>query len=201
MEIYLLRHGESEANQHKLVCGALDYPLSKTGVDQAEGICRRLSGTRFDRIYTSALQRAIKTIECLDNQPKPAIETQLNELNTGDVSNITLPQLWEMDERFRSPWLSPDLRYPGGETFREMVERISSWFEKHLQSWGITEKILIVGHEGTLRSIYLKLMGLDLNSYPNFPIGNCDYLYFALSEGRLNQFEHVHFSQQQGAKL
>lgn len=200
MELYLLRHGASVANESKLVCGAADYPLSEKGMLQAEIVRSKLRSIPFDRIYTSSLSRAIDTIAGLNQRTDLLIEEHIKELDTGDVSHITLPELWASDERFRRPWLSPDLRYPGGETFREMIDRISSWFERHSRSWGSEERVLVVGHEGTLRVIYFKLMGLVLAEYPDFPIGNCDHLYFELSDGGVLRYEHVPFSGPDGVQ-
>lgn len=198
MELYLLRHGASLANERMLVCGSSDYPLSERGLVQAAIARKKLESIPFDRIYSSSLSRAIDTIAGVNQRAHVLIEEQIKELNTGDVSHITLPELWASDERFRRPWRSPDLRYPGGETFREMVDRISSWFERHSRSWGNEERVLVVGHEGTLRVIYLRLMGLALDDYPDFPIGNCDHLYFELSGGRVLQFRHVALAEQEG---
>lgn len=198
MELYLLRHGASVANERMLVCGSADYPLSLTGMKQAAIARRNLDLIAFDHIYTSSLSRAINTIAGMKQRTEIMIEEQINELDTGDVSHITLPDLWERDARFRRPWLSPDLRYPGGETFREMTTRISSWFESNFCSWGNQCKVLIVGHEGTLRTIYLRLMGLTLDNYPDFSIGNCDYLYFELSGADVHRYEHVALACQDG---
>ncbi|UJR63069.1 histidine phosphatase family protein [Dickeya zeae] len=191
MELYLLRHGMSIANEKKLVCGASDYPLSSRGIEQASKICKELGGVTFSRVYSSPLSRAVNTIANLRNIKTINIEEDIKELNTGDVSHITLSELWSTDERFRKPWLFPDLRYPGGETFREMVTRISGWYHRKSGDWLDNERVLIVGHEGTLRSIYLNLMGLNISNYPDFPIGNCDYLFFKLTNASILCHKHI----------
>ncbi|WP_342617359.1 histidine phosphatase family protein [Rhodoferax sp. GW822-FHT02A01] len=191
MEIYLLRHGQSEANVLNLVCGQLDYPLTQNGIAQAATACNYLKTIGFDRVYSSSLSRAIHTVKPLMKEVDVQVYDQLMELDTGDVSHITLQELRASDARYRRPWLFPDLRHPGGETFREMIIRISAWFDIHSKSWRDGEKILIVGHEGTLRVIYLKLMGLKLDEYPDFPIGNCEQLYFMLNNGRVIEHRHL----------
>lgn len=191
MELYILRHGESMANVQQLVCGSCDYPLSVVGVKQADQICRYLDRKKFTRIYSSPLTRAIDTISSLQFQVPINIEDQLVELNTGQASSLTLSEWWARDSRYIKPWLFPDLRYPGGECFREMVNRISHWFEAALKRWQENETILIVGHEGTLRAIFLCLFNLDLTNYPDFEISNCDHLYFKIQQNRIVHYEHV----------
>lgn len=193
MEIYLLRHGTSTANELKLVCGDSDYPLSEKGICQADNICAHLNRINFDRIYTSPLTRAKDTISNLNNIVVPIIVDEIKELNTGEVSHITLDELWASDFRYKRPWLTPNLRYPGGENFNEMIFRITNWYNEHVKIWADYERILIVGHEGTLRSIYMRIMGLEVNNYPEFHIDNCDYLYFKSVNGYLLSTEHVKF--------
>jgi len=72
-----------------------------------------------------------------------------------------------------------------------MVNRISHWFEAALKRWQENETILIVGHEGTLRAIFLCLFNLDLTNYPDFEISNCDHLYFKIQQNRIVHYEHV----------
>jgi broad specificity phosphatase PhoE len=198
MELYLLRHGKSLANEQQLVCGSLDFPLSNKGKEQAAKICGEIKSIPFNHIYSSPLSRALDTIAGLESFVPVSIEEQLKELNTGDVSQLTLPELWARDSRFRKPWLSPELRYPGGETFIEMVSRISGWLRNKKEFWSENDKILIVGHEGTLRSIYLTLMQLQIEDYPDFVIGNCDYLYFETIDKTVSQFEHIKFLDSKG---
>lgn len=191
MELYLLRHGKSLANERQLVCGSSDYPLSQEGSEQAQKVCETLKNIPFTHIYSSPLSRAVNTIAGLACTHKIRLEDELKELNTGDVSHITLSELWERDARFRQPWLSPDLRYPGGETFREMIARITGWYRNNETRWSDDDRVLIAGHEGTLRSIYLYLMSLDISLYPDFPISNCDYLYFKISSRNVMEYKHI----------
>jgi broad specificity phosphatase PhoE len=193
MEIYLLRHGTSTANERQLVCGASDYPLSEKGNRQAIEICAHLDRILFNRIYTSSLTRAKNTISSLNGNVVPVLVEEIKELDTGDVSHITLDELWASDIRYKRPWLTPELRYPGGENFNEMIARITRWYEEQLKIWMSGEKILIVGHEGTLRSIYMKIMGLDIKNYPEFSIDNCDYLYFKILPGSFIEVTHVKY--------
>jgi broad specificity phosphatase PhoE len=180
MEIYLLRHGVSTANEKRLVCGAADYPMSALGESQAKQVCRFLSDISFTHIYTSPLSRARKTLEHLVGSVPIVVEPDLVELNTGDVSHITLDELWARDQRYRQPWLTPALHYPGGESMNDMLARIGGWYEQKSREWRDSDIVLIVGHEGTLRVILHKLLKLEVSEYPAFPIGNCDHLHIKI---------------------
>lgn len=181
MEIYLLRHGTSLSNEQRLVCGASDYPLSDYGIDQSEKVCKILSKIAFSKIYSSPLSRAIKTIEKLNRSVNVTITEEITELNTGDFSHISVDQLWANYPRYRYQGLNPNLKYPNGECLNDMLYRIKSWFEKERINWKMEEKILIVGHEGTICGILHHILSLPIDNYPTFVIGNCDYVQISIN--------------------
>ena len=67
VRLYFFRHGTSECNLLKKWQGAQDIPLAASGVEQAEAAAQRLAGEglRFDRAFTSDLQRAATTAAVL----------------------------------------------------------------------------------------------------------------------------------------
>jgi len=63
MEISLLRHPETIANQQRVFQGRRDWPLSATGEGQLQALSARLEGRRFDLVVASPLGRAMSTAE------------------------------------------------------------------------------------------------------------------------------------------
>lgn len=124
MDIYLLRHGQSTSNALRLVCGAADYPLSEAGKIQAQNVCAHLMSIKFTKIYSSPLSRALQTIEYLKTSIEVCIEPELIELDTGEVSHISVDELWAREPRHRYQGLNPFLHYPGGECLDDMLSRI-----------------------------------------------------------------------------
>ena len=59
--IYLVRHGETEANVTNTLQGQSDVPLNANGVEQAQLAGRRLRSKPFDVIWSSDLSRAAVT--------------------------------------------------------------------------------------------------------------------------------------------
>ena len=176
MEIYLLRHGVSTANEMQLVCGAADYPLSQKGSVQARHVCDKLKSIKFTKIYSSPLIRALETIKNLDCLDNLITEPELVELNTGDASHITVTELWESESRYRYQGVYPYLKYPAGECLDDMLSRMRNWYVRCSQDWSENDIILISGHEGTVCGILHHLLNLDVVNYPTFEIGNCDYV-------------------------
>jgi probable phosphoglycerate mutase len=62
---YYLRHGETEANARRLICGALDVELTPLGRAQAHAAARALANEPITAIYSSPLSRARETAEAV----------------------------------------------------------------------------------------------------------------------------------------
>lgn len=90
MDIYLIRHGETDWNRMKKLQGTTDIPLNAYGIELAEKTAEGLKDVPFDRIYTSPLIRARKTAEIIrGDRPIEIIETDgLKEISFGDYEGL-----------------------------------------------------------------------------------------------------------------
>ncbi len=61
MDIYLVRHGETDLNRAKVYYGAMDVPLNEKGQVQARIVGRCLEGIAFDKVYISSKLRTRQT--------------------------------------------------------------------------------------------------------------------------------------------
>jgi len=91
--LVLLRHGQSRFNQEKVFTGWADPDLTNRGREEARLAGQMLKATgvkRVDVLFTSVLQRAIKTawlaLDEMDSQWTPVHHSwRLNERNYGDL--------------------------------------------------------------------------------------------------------------------
>lgn len=69
MKVYLIRHGQTDANKNKIVQGQTDNPLNTQGIRQAKktGLYLKKQGIKFDYCITSPLSRAIDTANIIKN--------------------------------------------------------------------------------------------------------------------------------------
>lgn len=88
--IYIVRHGESEANAKGILQGQKDYPLTPKGEEQALIISNELKGINFDAIFSSDLLRAKRTAEIIAVERKLAVNTtkMLRERNYGRLEGL-----------------------------------------------------------------------------------------------------------------
>lgn len=64
--IYVVRHGQTEENNNRIIQGQQDTLLNQVGIDQAERVAGVLKCVQFDLIYSSDLKRAydVSHIQC-----------------------------------------------------------------------------------------------------------------------------------------
>src|SRR6266568_7749598 len=92
--LVLVRHGQSDWNLKNLFTGWRDVDLTDKGVAEARDAGRKLKaqGLKFDVAYTSALQRAQRTLDLMleeMGQTIPIIkDLALNERDYGDLSGL-----------------------------------------------------------------------------------------------------------------
>ncbi|MGG7179442.1 histidine phosphatase family protein [Clostridium paraputrificum] len=155
--IYLTRHGKTLWNLEKRLQGVSNSELTEEGIKQAKSLGDRLDGLDIDVIYTSPIKRAYETAQILRNGKNINIiaEDRLKEINFGEYEGSTEEELLGMgkgDEISKIFSGEMDVRAPGGETLRELYNRISEVLAEILE----IEKgknVLIVTHGATLKAI------------------------------------------------
>lgn len=175
--IFLARHGESVANQKKLLSGQLDFTLTEKGFKQAQWLCDVLKNEPLAAIYASSLDRAMTTA-----QPTAAFHhiqvqpvEQLKEINLGVLQGKATNQLNHDDETL---WqvCNADKHFtvPDGESFHGFRERILDCFTVLLAA--LPDNTLIVGHRNTNQVILGHLLRLEESSDKAINVKN-KYLY------------------------
>lgn len=125
MKLYLIRHGESEANLNQYYAGQTDAKLTAKGKEQAKAIAPILSQISFDRVYSSDLSRAWDTQKLA--LPAYTAETTplLREFDVGNLSGAPFAK------KDSPEWkrIYPDLDYTffGGENSDMVYDRLSQF--------------------------------------------------------------------------
>lgn len=153
MELYLVRHGQSEANAAKIMQGAaVDRPLTSLGKQQAQITKNKLAGIHFDRIYASPLRRASQTAAIITgNGSTVTFDPRLVEFDYGNWDGQPIqqlvknyPQFFNNLSNFRNSW-----KVSGGEKYSDTKERLNK-FMSSLDT-GSDQKILVVSHGMTIK--------------------------------------------------
>ena len=128
MKLYLIRHGESVANEKKVYAGQSDVMLTENGRRQARKIQPILSQIHFDKVYSSDLSRAIDT----QRLAIPGVEGErtplLREYAVGAAEGMGFA---EVRERFgASVSTSRDYTAFGGESAEMVCARLREFLSK-----------------------------------------------------------------------
>ena len=163
--LVLLRHGESQWNLENRFTGWVDVPLSARGVQEARNAGEKLRPYRFDRAFTSVLQRANETLRlALEVIGQTAVPTEkdkaLNERMYGDLQGLNKAETAKKygDDQVKIWRRSYDVRPPGGESLKDTAERVLPYYEKVIKPRLLGgETILIAAHGNSLRALVMEL--------------------------------------------
>jgi len=172
MNIYLVRHGETDYNKENLLMGQLDIPLNELGLSQAEKVGKVLESKKISKIYTSNLQRASKTAEIIRNTQSVQLDLIPNfrEHTLGKMDGMKWSSEW--DEMEKNEFEERILR-EGGESFAHFENRIWDTFVKITVNHSIDENLLIITHGGCIRLIVMKILQATEEIFSNLSIDNC----------------------------
>jgi broad specificity phosphatase PhoE len=180
--ITLLRHGESEGNSASVLQGQSDYPLTKTGLDQAQRLASYWKSIQmqFDLIISSPLQRALQTAEVVANYLHVPIEYNplWKERYFGELQDTNLDELMQ-----RNPPI--DFFHPyepigsNGESQLDLYLRAGQALQNILRM--PAGSYLVVSHGGILNKALYVILGITPQGHYNSPIfhfGNTGYAQF-----------------------
>ena len=156
MRIFLLRHGQSEANKIHMIQGHMNSKLSDLGREQAKLAGENLLDSKisFDTVYSSDLSRAKKTAQIITgilSIKEIIFDERLREMNLGDIEGKISQELTEEEQEFLSScWEDHTIRIPNGETTEEFKLRVKEIFEEIVAKGDGNSTILVVAHGGAL---------------------------------------------------
>jgi broad specificity phosphatase PhoE len=151
--LHFVRHGATDWNREGRIQGASDVPLSKLGHEQALELAAELAARPIGALYSSDLRRAVETAEPLAAQlDLPILTTAaLRERDFGvNEGRIAADVAAELGKEAGTAWLGPDERHPGGESMREVYERVAAFLDELLED-PPADEIALVTSGGPIR--------------------------------------------------
>lgn len=159
MDLYIIRHGESETNKSGLHCGWGDPPLTPLGHEQAKKSGSLINHIKFDKVYVSDLLRAKQTAEgALPGYPYHFTD-KLREINVGKLSyQPPAVCLEKYGQLYKEAKEKHDYRIFEGESSQEMMDRVIA-FMHELENLEDVKNVAVVAHEGTIHCILSYVLG------------------------------------------
>ena len=189
MQIYLMRHGETDWNKARRLQGQSDIPLNEYGLELAARTAEALSGTAFDLAFCSPLSRAEQTARIILGERETPLYTdaRLMEINFGSNEGICFEAAKKNPEDpLHDFFCRPECYTPpeGAESFAQAAERGRSFLqEKVLPLEKDCGRILIVAHGAFNRSLLNAVTGAPLTEFWRIGLPNCAVSILALEEG------------------
>lgn len=168
IELWLIRHGETEwaiSGQHT---GTTDIPLTDRGRERAQGIRDYLQHRAFKKVFVSPLGRARETCTIAGYGDEAIVDPNLIEWNYGDFEGKTTP---DIREQYPS-WLIWNGPVPNGETVEQVGARTESVIARSLTELGEEGgAVALFAHGHVLRILTARWLGLAPDNGRLFALG------------------------------
>ena len=174
--LYLVRHGETDANVSGIWQGSTDSPLNERGLAQARALARRVAREQLpiSVIYSSPLRRARQTAEmvaeALDDLPI-ILDPGLAEYHLGEWEGLSYQQLKDDKRLWARMAEDPDFIPPGGESARQFATRLLASFQTIIHQ-NAGETVMVVGHGGALATALSMLLHQDGSHWRQYQMLN-----------------------------
>ncbi|MEZ4815121.1 MAG: histidine phosphatase family protein [Bdellovibrionota bacterium] len=160
IELFLIRHGQTDWNVQCRLQGHTDIPLNENGRRQASALKKVLLPHSIEVFLTSDLSRAIETAELAKPHKDIAIiqHQGLREAALGKAEGLFFEDLHLQFPDAYKRWLSngkpnEDFAFPEGESKLQHRERLENTLLSLLDAHAAYKKIAIVSHGGSMRRI------------------------------------------------
>ncbi len=164
VQLWLVRHGETEWSASGQHTGRTDLPLTLEGKLHARQIAGFLNGRGFVLVLTSPLQRARETCRLAGYGESAIIDANLWEWDYGEYEGRTTPKI-QIERPGWSLWRDGVI---GGERIEQVAARAEKVIDRAAASSGDT---LLFAHGHILRVLAACWLGLPPEAGRLFALG------------------------------
>lgn len=173
LDIYLIRHAESEMNNNGHLIGGRSNstPLSNRGVYQAKLLGKRLkqSGVVFNDVYSSSAERTQETARNVGlylgfSLDDVVVTPQLLELDQGDWEGKPREQVYTPEKLSFINANNWEFTPPNGESQKDVEDRMLEWLKEYALSKYPEEKTTgIFAHGMAIKCLLRGIMDFSPN--------------------------------------
>lgn len=168
LNLYFLRHGETEASRTGGYCGVLDVDLTTEGHEMAKDFAAVYKSLSWAAVFCSPLRRTTDTARPLCDAVGLEMQFRdgLKEIAYGEWEGMT-PE--EVNRRFHDEYVrylaDPGWNKPThGERGVDIARRSSVVLEE-IEGAHLDGNVLVVSHKATIRIMVCSLLGIDVGRY------------------------------------
>jgi broad specificity phosphatase PhoE len=164
VEVVYETHSTSVDNERGIATGWLDGELSESGREQASELGRRRRDDGIATVYASDLGRAVETARIAFGGTGIAVhhdarlrECDYGELNGAPVGEVAAVRRLHVEEPF-----------PGGESYRQVVERTGAFLDD-IAAGHDGERIVVIAHSANRWALDHLLNGAPIEELVDAP--------------------------------
>ncbi|MBJ9334659.1 adenosylcobalamin/alpha-ribazole phosphatase [Citrobacter portucalensis] len=173
MRLWLVRHGETEANVAGLYSGHAPTPLTERGIAQAQTLGTLLRNVPVDNVLCSELERARHTTQLIlgDREVPVRNMPELNEMFFGDWEMRHHRDLAREDAENYTVWCNDwqNATPTNGEGFHAFSQRVER-FIAQLADYKTCQNLLVVSHQGVLSVLIARLLSMPAAAMWHFRV-------------------------------
>ncbi|QMN54868.1 adenosylcobalamin/alpha-ribazole phosphatase [Citrobacter freundii] len=173
MRLWLVRHGETEANVAGLYSGHAPTPLTEQGIAQAQTLGTLLRNVPVDNVLCSELERACHTTQLIlgDREVPVRNMPELNEMFFGDWEMRHHRDLAREDAENYAVWCNDwqNATPTNGEGFQAFSQRVER-FIAQLADYKTCQNLLVVSHQGVLSVLIARLLSMPAAAMWHFRV-------------------------------
>jgi len=170
--IYIVRHGQTNWNLEGRYAGRIDVELNDTGIKQANVIKEELKDIKFDKVFSSPLNRAYETAQIIWDG-EIIKDDRIIERSNGELEGKLKTEITDYVD-FNDP---NETKY-NIESIIDFRKRIKDFFDE-ITSIYQNEDVLVVTHAGVgiYAKCYFEGEPID-NDYSKYKIKNCEIVKY-----------------------
>ena len=176
LQVYLVRHGETQWNAERRIQGQSDSSLTAKGELQAVQVGERVRSYGITHVIASDLGRTQRTAEIIADACGCGVtlDARLRELDMGILEQRHLDSLSAQEEEWRRLVVNgtPNGRIPEGESMQELSERMRAGLTACL-NLPAGSRPLLVSHGIALGCLVSTILGLPAHAERRLRLRNC----------------------------
>lgn len=173
--VLLVRHGQTPTTGSTLPGRAPGLHLADTGTEQAQKAAERIAKlSNVAAVYASPLERTRETAapiaKALGQRVK--VDRGLLECDFGDWTGRKLKDLFKLPEWATVQRYPSGFRFPGGESFTEMQQRITAALARLVERHP-GQTIVAVSHADPIKAAVAHALGTHLDLFQRIVVSPC----------------------------
>jgi broad specificity phosphatase PhoE len=182
IELVYETHSTTTDNEAGIATGWLEGRLSDRGRQHAKALGERRRNDGIDAVYSSDLGRAVETAQIAFSGSEIPLfqDRRLRECNYGRLNGRPVPEI----DVLRLDHV--DVPFPGGESYRDVVERTRS-FLGDLPAELDGGRVVLIAHSANRWALEHLLQGKELEELVTAPFDWQEGWYYRLDPGEYRQ--------------